>query len=244
MFTHIFKRERFINPTPAAEAKLLGEKMARNAAFREVRAQAIKRRLDEGEALGSRAAAGRGTAAGVGSGEAMLWGRSAGCSTTGTGVAVESGGRGTQSGRQEEEGAGAHSGSLTNDLSPGGGRLRIEHNNLAPSHSQQQQGSGHDHGVHSYRSGSGGGARRADSTQAGGQSGDGREGGSKAGGASSSDSSRAAGNKAREKQGRVRERASGSGSGIESSGGGSVEGGAGAPPKEMGPGRNGSTSGR
>ena len=55
MFTHIFKRERFINPTPAAEAKLLGEKMARNAAFREVRAQAIKRRLDEGEALGSRA---------------------------------------------------------------------------------------------------------------------------------------------------------------------------------------------
>ena len=84
MFTHIFKRERFINPTPAAEAKMLGEKMARNAAFREVRAQAIKRRLDEGEALGSRAAAGRGTAAGVGSGEAMLWGRSAGCSTTGT----------------------------------------------------------------------------------------------------------------------------------------------------------------
>ena len=34
MFTHIFKRERFINPTPAAEAKLLGEKMTRNAAFR------------------------------------------------------------------------------------------------------------------------------------------------------------------------------------------------------------------
>ena len=67
MFTHIFKRERFINPTPAAEAKMLGEKMARNAAFREVRAQAIKRRLDEGEALGSRAAAGRGTAAGSGS---------------------------------------------------------------------------------------------------------------------------------------------------------------------------------
>ena len=32
MFTHIFKRGRFINPTPAAEAKLLGEKMARNAA--------------------------------------------------------------------------------------------------------------------------------------------------------------------------------------------------------------------
>ena len=104
MFTHIFKRERFINPTPAAEAKLLGEKMARNAEFREVRAQAIKRRLDEGEALGSRAAAGRGTAAGVGSGEAMLWGRSAGCSTTGTGVAVESGSRGTQSGRQARGG--------------------------------------------------------------------------------------------------------------------------------------------
>ena len=40
--------------------------MARNAAFREVRAQAIKRRLDEGEALGSRAAAGRGTAEGEG----------------------------------------------------------------------------------------------------------------------------------------------------------------------------------
>ena len=51
MFTHIFKRVRFINPTPAAEAKLLGEKMARNAEFREVRAQAIKRRLDEGEAI-------------------------------------------------------------------------------------------------------------------------------------------------------------------------------------------------
>ena len=33
----------FINPTPAAEAKLLGEKVARNAAFREVRVQAIKR---------------------------------------------------------------------------------------------------------------------------------------------------------------------------------------------------------
>ena len=50
----------------------------RNAAFREVRAQAIKRRLDEGEALGSRAAAGRGTAAGEGSQDNVEDGRVAG----------------------------------------------------------------------------------------------------------------------------------------------------------------------
>ena len=81
MFTHIFKRERFINPTPAAEAKLLGEKMTRNAAFREVRAQAIKRRLDEGEALGSRAAAGRGTAEGEGIRDNVHDGRMAGSFT-------------------------------------------------------------------------------------------------------------------------------------------------------------------
>ena len=45
MFTHIFKRVRFINPTPAAEAKLLGEKMARNAKERQDRTGQNKQEL-------------------------------------------------------------------------------------------------------------------------------------------------------------------------------------------------------
>ena len=53
MFTHIFKRERFINPTPAAEAKLLGEKVARNAAL-----------LPRGAGAGDQAAARRGRGVG------------------------------------------------------------------------------------------------------------------------------------------------------------------------------------
>ena len=154
MFTHIFKRERFINPTPAAEAKLLGEKVARNAAFREVRVQAIKRRLDEGEALGSRAAAGRGTAAGEGSQANVEDGRVAGSFILAGLVRTGAGGGSTggAQGSRERAGTGGHGEQLSNDLSLKGGRLRANNYNFAPSHSTKlhsDNGTGDSGGTHS-----------------------------------------------------------------------------------------------
>ena len=77
LHTHILRRVAHINPTPAAEAKMLREKVEQNSFFREKRVAVARRRLDEGEALGGRAAAGRGRASGASSDEAMLWGSTA-----------------------------------------------------------------------------------------------------------------------------------------------------------------------
>ena len=68
LHTHILRRVAHINPTPAAEAKMLREKMDQNRCFREKRVAVARRRLDEGEALGGRATAGRGRASGENSG--------------------------------------------------------------------------------------------------------------------------------------------------------------------------------
>ena len=60
MHTHVLRRVAHINPTPAAEAKMLREKADQNRCFREMRLAVARRRLDEGEALGGRTTAGRG----------------------------------------------------------------------------------------------------------------------------------------------------------------------------------------
>ena len=236
MFTHIFKRERFINPTPAAEAKLLGEKMARNAAFREVRAQAIKRRLDEGEALGSRAAAGRGRAEGGGSDTQTRDGRDSGSCAAAELASGAGGGRG----RGRHGRASAAAGGVdrrvgqTDDLSLKDGRLRENKLIIAPSHPEDSQrggGSGDTHG-----SGSGNGRSEGSNMSSGGDC-EGHSGGSggSIGGNSSSDSSRAAGNKAKKKskvRAGVGETESRLVRELERVGG-----------TKVGPGRNGSTSG-
>ena len=77
LHTHILRRVAHINPTPAAEAKMLREKVDQNRCFREKRVAVARRRLDEGEALGGRAAAGRGRARGENSEAAVEWGRTA-----------------------------------------------------------------------------------------------------------------------------------------------------------------------
>ena len=142
---------RFINPTPAAEAKLLGEKVARNAAFREVRVQAIKRRLDEGEALGSRAAAGRGRAEGGGSDTQTRDGRDSGSCAAAELASGAGGGRG----RGRHGRASAAAGGVdrrvgqTDDLSLKDGRLRENKLIIAPPHPEDPQrggGSGDTHG--------------------------------------------------------------------------------------------------
>ena len=130
------------------------EKMARNAAFREVRAQAIKRRLDEGEALGSRAAAGRGTAAGEGSQANVEAGRVAGSFILAGLVRTGAGGGSTggAQGSGERAGTGGHGEQLSNDLSLKGGRLRVNNYNFAPSHSTKlhsDNGTGDSGGTHS-----------------------------------------------------------------------------------------------
>ena len=238
MFTHIFKRERFINPTPAAEAKLLGEKMARNAEFREVRAQAIKRRLDEGEALGSRAAAGRGKAEGEGIRDNVHDGRMAGSFTVAGLEAVAAAGTGgadEQRGRGERVGVGGRGTEPSDDSSSRDGRLRENNLTIAPSHPEDSQrgGSG---GGDTHGSGSGSGRSEGSGASSGGDCESRSEGsGGNIGGTSSSDSSRAAGNKAKKKS-KV-----GAGVGVtesrldrrlERAGG-----------NRVGPGRNGSTSG-
>eukprot|EP00935_MAST-01C_sp_MAST-1C-sp1_P000586 g586.t1 len=203
MFTHIFKRERFINPTPAAEAKLLGEKVARNAAFREVRVQAIKRRLDEGcEALGSRAAAGRGKAEGEGIRDNVHDGRMAGSFTVAGLEAVAAAGTGgadEQRGRGERVGVGGRGTEPSDDSSSRGGRLRENNLTIAPSHPEDSQrgGSG---GSDTHGSGSGSGRSEGSGASSGGDRESRSEGsGGNIGGTSSSDSSRAAGNKAKKK---------------------------------------------
>ena len=73
LHTHILRRVAHINPTPAAEAKMLREKVDQNRCFREKRVAVARRRLDEGEALGGRATAGRGRASGESSARGANW---------------------------------------------------------------------------------------------------------------------------------------------------------------------------
>ena len=56
---------------------MVAEKAERYRIFRDRRGEAKARRLDEGEALGGRATAGRGRASGESSARAMLWGSTA-----------------------------------------------------------------------------------------------------------------------------------------------------------------------
>ena len=64
--THLLARLPYINPTPAAEAKLLAQRAEHDQLWREKRAAVHQRRLGEGEALAARAGSGRGCAEGTG----------------------------------------------------------------------------------------------------------------------------------------------------------------------------------
>ena len=131
---------------------------ARNAAFREVRAQAIKRRLDEGEALGSRAAAGRGKAEGEGIRDNVHDGRMAGSFTVAGLEAVAAAGTGgadEQRGRGERVGVGGRGTEPSDDSSSRDGRLRENNLTIAPSHPEDSQ-----------RGGSGGGDTHGSSSAA------------------------------------------------------------------------------
>ena len=61
--THLLARLPYINPTPAAEAKLLAQRAEHDRLWQEKRTAVHQRRLGEGEALAARAGSGRGTAA-------------------------------------------------------------------------------------------------------------------------------------------------------------------------------------
>ena len=221
-----------------AHTQLLGEKVARNAAFREVRVQAIKRRLDEGEALGSRAAAGRGKAEGEGIRDNVHDGRMAGSFTVAGLEAVAAAGTGgadEQRGRGERVGVGGRGTEPSDDSSSRDGRLRENNLTIAPSHPEDSQrgGSG---GGDTHGSGSGSGRSEGSGASSGGDCVSRSEGsGGNIGGTSSSDSSRAAGNKAKKKSkvgAGVGETESRLDSRLEGVGG-----------TKVGPGRNGSTSG-
>ena len=68
---HLQARVPYINPSPAAEAKLLAQRAAEERAWLDKR-QAVKhRRLGEGEALAHRAGAGRGGGAAMGAGRVL-----------------------------------------------------------------------------------------------------------------------------------------------------------------------------
>ena len=167
LHTHILRRVAHINPTPAAEAKMLREKVDQNRCFREKRVAVARRRLDEGEALGGRAAAGRGRARGENSEEAMLWGRTAASdvsldvcggggrrSGSGDGSGRESTCRGAGEAQAPQGTSGGHTDVMSSDLSPTGGRLRTENLHFAPSHlTTQSNRSSRDGGCSSKSSG-------------------------------------------------------------------------------------------
>ena len=61
--THLLARLPYINPTPAAEAKLLAQRAEHDRLWQEKRTAVHQRRLGEGEALAARAGSGRGVTA-------------------------------------------------------------------------------------------------------------------------------------------------------------------------------------
>ena len=65
LHTHLLARLPYVNPTPAAEAKLLAQRAEFDRLWMEKRMAVQQRRLGEGEALAARARAGRGAAAGT-----------------------------------------------------------------------------------------------------------------------------------------------------------------------------------
>ena len=66
LHTHLLARLPYVNPTPAAEAKLLAQRAEFDRLWMEKRMAVQQRRLGEGEALAARAGSGRGAAAGTG----------------------------------------------------------------------------------------------------------------------------------------------------------------------------------
>ena len=118
--------------------------------------------------MGSRAAAGRGTAAGEGSQANVEDGRVAGSFIL-AGLVRTGAGDGSTGGAQgsgERAGTGGHGEQLSNDLSLKGGRLRANNYNFAPSHSTKlhsDNGTGDSGGTHSsgdsQSGGDGGGGR-------------------------------------------------------------------------------------
>ena len=171
LYTHTLRRVAHVNPTPAAEAKMLREKVEQNSLFREKRVAVARRRLDEGEALGGRAAAGRGRARGDGSDAAALWGstaaseafglaRSGGGDQGGDGSGRETGGGSAGGGAERAQATRASAGNVvgSNDLSPAGGRLRTTILQFAPSHLTTQRSSG--------SSGGGGGGSSSSGSEA------------------------------------------------------------------------------
>ena len=126
-----------------------------------MRVQAIKRRLDEGEALGSRAAAGRGTTNGSGSDTQTRDGRDSGSCAAAELASGAGGGRGRGRGRHGRVSAAASGADRrvgqTDGLSLKDGRLRENKFIIAPSHPEDSQrggsGGGDTHG--SGRRGSG-----------------------------------------------------------------------------------------
>ena len=66
--SHLHARVPYINPSPAAEAKLLARRAEEERAWLDKRLAVRHRRLDEGESLAHRAGAGRGGGAGMSAG--------------------------------------------------------------------------------------------------------------------------------------------------------------------------------
>ena len=60
LHTHLLARLPYVNPTPAAEAKLLVQRAEFDRLWMEKRMAVQQRRLGEGEALAARAGSGRG----------------------------------------------------------------------------------------------------------------------------------------------------------------------------------------
>eukprot|EP00935_MAST-01C_sp_MAST-1C-sp1_P002616 g2616.t1 len=190
------------------------------------------------EALGSRAAAGRGTAEGEGIRDNVHDGRMAGSFTMAGLEAVAAAGTGGADGKRgqgEPTGAGGRGTQPSDDSSSRDGRLRENNLTIAPSHPEDSKrgGSG---GGDTHGSGSGSGRAEGSGASSDDDCESRSEGsGGNIGGTSSSDSSRAAGNKAKKKSkvgAGVGETESRLGSRVERVGG-----------TKVGPGRNGSTSG-
>ena len=151
---------------------MLREKVDQNRCFREKRVAVARRRLDEGEALGGRAAAGRGWARGENSEAAVEWGRTAASdvsldvcggggrrSGSGDGSGRESACRGAGEAQAPQGSSSGHTDVMSSDLSPTGGRLRTEKLHFAPSHlATRSSGSNRDGGCSNKGSGGAGGA--------------------------------------------------------------------------------------
>ena len=120
LHNHIHTRIPYVNPSPAAEAKLVAQRARDDLRWQEKRLAVRHRRLDEGEALAHRAGAGRGSGPVLGDGglssggavgrsvataflESVLGSRAGSAGSGGGGVAVQV--QVTSSGRAGDTGA-------------------------------------------------------------------------------------------------------------------------------------------